>query len=112
MNHLISIQSVALVFTILLVAWDWARIDAQFKQREARWQELESEEKRCPYCHEAFKDTLSSAARVSCTQCESEHHRDCFEDHGRCAIYACDSEESEEEPKQDVLNMDSASSAG
>lgn len=112
MNLLQSIQSVALVFIIVLIAWDWTSIAARFKRREARYRELETDEKRCPYCHDAFGDEADTESRVTCDLCESEHHSDCFEENGHCAVYACGSKNSRQGHRSDRLKVDSLSSAG
>jgi hypothetical protein len=40
----------------------------------------------CPFCKEA----VSEAERHACEKCGSEHHRECYEEHGGCAIYGCE----------------------
>jgi hypothetical protein len=42
---------------------------------------------RCLVCSEA----IQRGNLVSCARCETQHHRDCFEYAGRCAIYGCGS---------------------
>lgn len=39
----------------------------------------------CPYC----RDHLGQDARVACEQCDTVHHRECFEELGRCTTAAC-----------------------
>ncbi len=39
----------------------------------------------CTYC----KDTLAREEAVYCAACLAAHHRDCFEEHGRCTAPGC-----------------------
>lgn len=47
---------------------------------------------RCPYCH----DDLGSDGLVTCARCEARQHSDCYEAHGRCAVFGCGSKETHE----------------
>lgn len=47
---------------------------------------------RCPYCH----GDLGTDGLVTCARCEARQHVDCFESHGRCAVFGCGSQETRE----------------
>lgn len=40
----------------------------------------------CPYCRFPFKE---GAAVLRCPSCNSDHHRECWEDNGGCSVLAC-----------------------
>lgn len=39
----------------------------------------------CPYCREA----LGGSEPIACAQCGTQHHVECFLEHGRCTVLAC-----------------------
>jgi len=43
-----------------------------------------TEHPRCQYCGAAIE-----GKPAVCTACDTPHHRDCFEENGRCTTYAC-----------------------
>lgn len=46
---------------------------------------------RCPYCHDAM---AAGACVVRCDRCNARHHVECYQEHGRCAVFACGSREA------------------
>lgn len=40
----------------------------------------------CPYCRNDFNET---AGTVSCRDCKTRHHQDCWEEVGRCSVFGC-----------------------
>jgi hypothetical protein len=40
----------------------------------------------CPYCRNDFNETTGS---VSCRDCKTRHHQDCWEEVGRCSVFGC-----------------------
>jgi hypothetical protein len=43
---------------------------------------------RCPYCHEDF-GSEGAEALVQCAKCGARHHAECFQEFGKCAVFAC-----------------------
>ena len=46
---------------------------------------LESAE-RCPYCHDAIEESEHETAYY---QCRVRHHSECWNEHGKCAVFGC-----------------------
>jgi hypothetical protein len=40
----------------------------------------------CPYCRNDFNE---AAGTVSCRDCKTRHHQDCWEEVGRCSVFGC-----------------------
>jgi hypothetical protein len=40
----------------------------------------------CPYCRNDFTETAST---VSCRDCKTRHHQECWEEVGRCSVFGC-----------------------
>ena len=115
MNSYQVIQWVALVISILCLVLDWSAKEEGAGSREARCSELASDDLRCPYCHEVFQSEEFASERSQCRLCLSEHHRDCFLENERCAVFACGSEDISMDLAKDVkdaVEVDRDSSAG
>jgi hypothetical protein len=59
---------------------------------------------KCPFCQHMVK---VKAASVACPVCHTPHHRDCWEENGGCAVYACpgSGELRREEPAPPVPSL-------
>lgn len=44
-------------------------------------------ELQCPFCHDAIS---GGEATADCPRCGSVHHAECREEHGGCAVFACE----------------------
>jgi RING finger family protein len=42
---------------------------------------------RCPYCHDHLES--EGLELITCEACETQHHRECIRELGRCATYGC-----------------------
>ena len=42
----------------------------------------------CPYCRSDFSETTGT---VSCRECSTRHHKECWEEVGRCSVFGCNS---------------------
>lgn len=42
---------------------------------------------RCPFCHESIAERADG---VRCAACAAPHHRACWEQHGKCSVFACE----------------------
>jgi Prokaryotic RING finger family 1 len=40
----------------------------------------------CPYCRSDFNETSET---VSCRDCKTRHHKECWEEVGRCSVFGC-----------------------
>ncbi|MCI0444458.1 hypothetical protein L0152_14775 [bacterium] len=40
----------------------------------------------CPYCRSDFTETVGT---VSCRECNTRHHKECWEEVGRCSVFGC-----------------------
>ncbi len=40
----------------------------------------------CPYCRSDFRETVGI---VSCRECNTRHHQECWEEVGRCSVFGC-----------------------
>jgi hypothetical protein len=57
---------------------------------EVRITPRETEEERCPYCHDALLDVGEAAHRIECPACHTWHHLACIMELGRCTIRGCE----------------------
>jgi hypothetical protein len=43
-------------------------------------------EARCPYCHDDFETRQRT---IECPRCGVKHHEECYQEFGRCSVFAC-----------------------
>ena len=63
----------------------------------------------CPFCHAALLDSEPACA---CGACGARHHRECYAIHGRCAVFACRSQELAQDMDDWTINPDDPVSIG
>jgi hypothetical protein len=53
---------------------------------EARQKILEAADVLCPYCRGEF---IAKDDTVSCRECKTRHHQECWDEVGRCSVFGC-----------------------
>ena len=53
---------------------------------EVRQKILEAADVLCPYCRGEF---TTKDDTVSCRECNTRHHKECWEEVGRCSVFGC-----------------------
>jgi hypothetical protein len=66
----------------------FVRLGNYLMDSELRKEILEAVDVLCPYCREEFSQR---EATVSCRDCKTRHHKDCWEEVGKCSVFGCNS---------------------
>lgn len=84
----VVLESVGVGAVVLLSYWETLRVEATARVRRGRALGS-SEARRCPYCRGEFAE--EERPTVRCAACATAQHADCWEEHGRCSVFACGS---------------------